>query len=153
MRASELSVLGKWIFRKDNPQWLEKKDIITRYLGSCRTINSDTSNSMKNCAKEMYFDLEHLMTNTEKRCFLSMLNRPIWKSGNRELRINKEDSTVDDLESLVISKTITASTRNEYYSTLADMLNTTPDTIRERLSKLDTKWDKKAHTYNLRESE
>jgi len=147
MRAAELSTYGTWIFR-DTAEWKGKTNVIRR-LNEHRFVDRNDENAMRGCAKELYVETEHLMTQKEKSIFMDMLRNPLWKNGKGEEGVSVANEGFDALECLLTTKGITASTRQEYYEEVARLLNATPDTIREKLSRLKAKWNKDTGTYSI----
>jgi hypothetical protein len=147
MRAAELSTFGTWIFKK-NVTWIQRCEVI-QMLNDHYAIHGDMSNRMKDCAKELYMEMEHLMTQKEKSIFMELLKSPLWKNGRREVEENVEETVFDSLECLLTVKGISASTRQEYYCEVAKIVNATPDTVREKLSRMGAKWNKKTGMYSI----
>ena len=147
MRAAELSTFGRWVF-KDTVTWSQRKEVINALNLHCH-IDRSISNRMKDCAKELYMEMEHLMTQKEKSIFMELLKSPLWKNGRREVEETVVEAEFDSLECLLTLKGLSASTRQEYYSEAAKILGSTPDTVREKLSRLGAKWNKKIGTYSM----
>lgn len=149
LRGAELAVFGRWMMRKDE-EWNKRRSIIVNILNRHMTVNSDNCNVMKNNAKELYLEMEHLMTDKERSIFMELLRRPLWKGGQRSEPIRQEQEGFDELECLIVAKSVIANNRMEYYNTVAAVLQTTPDMVRERLSKMGAKWNKKLGLYSLK---
>lgn len=149
MRAAELSEFGRWVFKADET-WSAKSRVIEG-INHHSTMNRDNVSVMKSCAKELYVELEHLMTPTEKDCLMSMMRNPIWRGGSRVDRdvLNEGQEDISELEIMLKTKALRSDTRMEYYSEMARMLNTTPEVVRVKLSKCGAKWNKQLGLFSI----
>lgn len=168
MRAVEISGIGRYILRSTN-EWMERKKIIGllnrhhrfrkpnshRYVTGEKKQDEKMRDIMKDVAEELYFEIEHLMTDYEKELFKEFIDKPIWLNLAKldcveKKKANKIAEFDMGLICLVKTKTVSAKTRKTYYEKVAKIMDSTVDYVRTRLSKISGRWNKETGCYTIK---
>jgi len=156
LRATEISEYGSMVFRSGTKVWKQRKSIIKNYLnGDRRSITHTEIGIMKDCAEELYVELEHLMSDVEKGIFKEFIHEPIWLKRDKIRYIKKMKSTISEFDKallcLVKTKGISGvGTRDKYYSRIARVLQSKPSYVRTRLNKIGAEWNSEIGAYVIR---
>lgn len=167
IRATEISEYGKYILR-DTIEWKAKKKVIQSLnrhnkLGGFDSYTTETHKRealktvklMKETSEELYVELQHLMTETEKHIFKEFIEKPIWLNRDEKLEnmTKKAKDSISEFDRallcIVKTKSIFAGSRKQYYKKTAKALDSTTDNVRVRLSKIKARWNKEIGAYTL----
>jgi len=168
IRATEISEYGKYMLR-NTVEWKEKKNVIRKlnnhdrfsvfgsvYTDEQKNEAKEAVRLMKETSEELYVELQHLMTDTEKNIFKEFVEKPIWLNRdeklenvgkNRSRRISEFDRA---LLCIVKTKSIFADSRKQYYRKVAKTLGSTESYVRTRLGKVKAKWNGDVGAYIIK---